>query len=1038
MDSGSSDLQDLMVKRSSIKGQITKFKNYIVSISCKEILTPLEFSELTIKLSRFESLSSRFDTLQNRIEVLNSSNLDSEIDERDDMEQLFVTNTAVAQSIIQKHQQNNHRDDSNYKDLNSTQMSSPAGQHELGFKIPHVQIAKYDGTYFRWLEFKDTFLSIIHNNERIAPIHKFYYLTSYLEGDAARVISNLEVSSNNYETAWNLLCERYDNKRQLIKHHLDSLLNLQNIVRESDKALRFLVDHVTKNLRALGNLGQPTDKWDILIIHIMSSKLDNNTLRKWEEWRGTLDDIPNLKQFSKFLIDRADVLESLSRSSTSNKFISLPKGSNSKFERPHIKSFACTNEVSAPSISCVICNGKHRIYDCTSFKAKDIEERINEVHKLKLCSNCLRSGHATRNCRLGPCRICKRRHNSLLHRSVTDVSTSSSPPQSSHNATDTIVNLANENVSQVLLSTALIEVVNPITLQKERVRALLDCGSQSSFMTNNLKNRLSLKSNSNQLVNVISVGNNVFNKVTETCVAQLKSLTKPFNVTLGFLILPEITGDLPKAKIDINNINLPNNVILADPNFNHPAPIEILIGADIFWDILGCEQHSLGPKHPKLRNSQFGWLISGPIYTNFCYKQASTQCHHTVTTKPDDNIHQELTKFWEIEEVSLKSLLSEEEKACERHFLSHTTRLNTGRFCVHLPVKDSPDCLGESYTLAKRRLVSLERKFRKQSSLKTQYIEFMREYSELGHLSECTLTEYDEAYFLCHHAVFKDTSESTKIRVVFDGSAPSSSGQSINDLLMVGPNMQDTLFSILIRARQHKYLLTGDVEKMYRQIQVAKRDRKFQLVLWREDESEPIKAYELNTVTYGMASSSYLSTRCLWQLGEESPDKKVKTIIQRDFYIDDLITGAENEHDLRYIHKAVSEVLQKGCFNLRKFKTNLPSIVQNNSNNDDLSFSESTSTLGIGWNPPTDTLHFPIKFPCSVETANLSKRAVLSSIFRIFDPLGLLSPCVVRAKIILQQIWLLKVGWDEPVPDNIQMEWNGSCHYRGGVRRGRG
>ncbi|XP_028031094.1 uncharacterized protein LOC114243702, partial [Bombyx mandarina] len=453
------------------------------------------------------------------------------------------------------------------------------------------------------------------------------------------------------------------------------------------------------------------------------------------------------------------------------------------------------------------------------------------------------------------------------------------------------------------------------------------------------------------------------------------------------------------------------------------------VGADLFWEILGRETHSLGPNNPKLRSSQFGWIISGPMTTiTTSHKNKTVQCNHSIISNrlndDDTKIHNDLTKFWELEEVPLRSKLSESEKACESHFLSHTFRLESGRFSVSLPLRESPNCLGQSYNLAKLRLLNLERRFRKQPEVKSQYIQFMREYSELSHLSESPIINPNTSYFLCHHAVFKDSSESTKIRVVFDGSAPTSSGYSVNDLFLVGPNIQDSLFSILIRARQYKYLLTGDVEKMYRQVLINKEDRDLQLILWREDENSPIKTLQLNTITYGMASSSYLSTRCLWQLGEDCSDPLIKQIIQHDFYIDDLITGTDDESSLRHIHETVSAALQKGCFNLRKFKTNLPMILEGTtaSSSNNLIVSESSSTLGMGWNPSTDQLHFPFKV--SPPTAVPTKRFILSSLLKIFDPLGLLSPCVIKAKMLLQQLWLHKLAWDDPIPNDIQRNWN--------------
>ncbi|KAH9643961.1 hypothetical protein HF086_004222 [Spodoptera exigua] len=270
--------RELTLKRSSIKGQITKFKNYISRLESVQ-LSSLELVELSLKLNKFEGLSSKFDDLQNEIEVLNHKNLDSEIDERDNIEQDFITCIATAKNLIE---------DANIQSEVLRKSSAFSCNHHhnsdpIGFKLPRIEVSKFDGAYFRWLEFRDTFRDLIHNNERISDIHKFHYLTSYLEGDAARIISNLEVSSSNYKEAWSLLCERYDKRRLLINYHLSELLNMKPITSESERSLRFLADHVTKNLRALANLGRPTDKWDDIIVFMMSSKLDSNSLMKWEE-----------------------------------------------------------------------------------------------------------------------------------------------------------------------------------------------------------------------------------------------------------------------------------------------------------------------------------------------------------------------------------------------------------------------------------------------------------------------------------------------------------------------------------------------------------------------------------------------------------------------------------------------------------------------------------------------------------------------------------------------------------------------------------
>lgn len=160
--------------------------------------------------------------------------------------------------------------------------------------------------------------------------------------------------------------------------------------------------------------------------------------------------------------------------------------------------------------------------------------------------------------------------------------------------------------------------------------------------------------------------------------------------------------------------------------------------------------------------------------------------------------------------------------------------------------------------------------------------------------------------------MIREQSESTKLRVVFDASARTSSGVSVNNLQMVGPVVQDPLFNILIRFRQHKYVLTGDIEKMFRSVLLRESDRNLQLILWRDSEDKPLRTLRLNTVTYGFASASFLTTRSLWQIGEECSDQKIKTIIQSDLYCDDLLTGASSEEELRHILLSVSSELEKG------------------------------------------------------------------------------------------------------------------------------
>lgn len=143
----------------------------------------------------------------------------------------------------------------------------------------------------------------------ISPIQKYHYLRAALSGEASEVIKSLEFVGENYNAAWELLCDRYNNNRLLIYNHVKSLFSLDSLAHENSTLIRKTIDSVYKHLRALQSVGQPTDKWDTLIIYLIQTKLDPATAREWEEFKG--EEIPSLDSLKQSLKQRADVLETL-------------------------------------------------------------------------------------------------------------------------------------------------------------------------------------------------------------------------------------------------------------------------------------------------------------------------------------------------------------------------------------------------------------------------------------------------------------------------------------------------------------------------------------------------------------------------------------------------------------------------------------------------------------------------------------------------------------------------------------------------------
>ncbi|CAG9109013.1 unnamed protein product [Plutella xylostella] len=383
------------------------------------------------------------------------------------------------------------------------------------------------------------------------------------------------------------------------------------------------------------------------------------------------------------------------------------------------------------------------------------------------------------------------------------------------------------------------------------------------------------------------------------------------------------------------------------------------------------------------------------------------QCNFTQT------IDSQLRKFWELEEVPNSK---PDEQKCEDLFTSTTIREASGRFSVRMPLNEPVESLGDSYKIAKQRFLSLEKRLNRVPEYKRMYSDFLKEYESLGHMTKIDEVKFPN-YFLPHHGVFRESSETTKLRVVFQANTPTESGKSLNDIMLPGPSLQNDIFSILLRFRQHKYVACADIEKMFRQVNVQPDQRSLQCIVWRENPDDELGVYQLNSLTYGTTAAPYLSMRCIRQLAEECDDPLIAKVIKDDMYVDDLITGDDDQQKLIATCEKTSQVLNSGCFPLRKWTFNFD--VSDTAPKEIAKGPHTQSkTLGLGWLSASDELHFTTKLSLDSE-AKLTKRTILSVLSQIYDPLGLLAPAVIQAKILLQQLWLLKIGWDDAVPDDV-------------------
>nr|CAI5820860.1 unnamed protein product [Callosobruchus analis] len=393
----------------------------------------------------------------------------------------------------------------------------------------------------------------------------------------------------------------------------------------------------------------------------------------------------------------------------------------------------------------------------------------------------------------------------------------------------------------------------------------------------------------------------------------------------------------------------------------------------------------------------------------------------------NEQLHQEIEKFWQIENIDEQRKFTAEELECQTHFEKTYTRDRTGRFVVALPFKENANQLGDTKNMAVQRFFNLEKRLDKNNEMKRMYIDFMREYERLGHMSEIDLISdvEEKKVYLPHHGVLRESSTTTKLRVVFDASAQSDTGLSLNNVLKVGPVLQRDLFSILLSFRKHNAVITADVEKMYRQILVTDADRNFQRIVWRENRDSELKHYRLNTVTYGTAPASFLAVRSLHQAANDFEDiyPAATNIIKQDVYMDDLISGSDTVEEVKRLRSEITKILNHACMPLRKWASNKSDVLEGmgaSNKNFEIAGDKTSKILGLSWDADNDTFSYPTE----IEPASrVTKRTVLSTVAKLFDPLGLLGPIVVKAKLIIQALWREGFNWDESISVELHTSW---------------
>ncbi|XP_075150323.1 uncharacterized protein LOC142224439 [Haematobia irritans] len=922
--------------------------------------------------------------------------------------------------------------------------SNVAPAQTQGFRLPPCEVPIFSGDYSSWPTFRDMFTAVCIRNPRLSPVEKLFHLSQRTKGEPHDIVGKVPLTNENFPIAWGNLTQRYENKRVLVNIQLKTLFNLAPIQSESSTSIKSLQRDINGCISLLKLYGIDVESWDPIFVFVCCNRLPDVTLTLWEQ---TLDDktqLPKWTDLNTFLTNRHRTLESVSEIRRKDLNSRQPSTNNScpKIGGKTVKTFQ--NKVTESS--CRLCsNGSHAFRKCPKFLDMTPNQRLKEIKRFKLCLNCFSKVHSVNNCTSKyTCFKCSKRHNTLLHREqassnpkATSATTPSPAPtdnklssiQSTSNDRGVVQTCFSSQSKAVLLGTAIVKICH--NGFSYLARALVDSGSEGTFISERLFHNLQLPFKRTSAT-ISGLNNTTSASVQRECRFILASnIDEGVGIPTSALVVPHLSGSLPSRTIDPSSLREIPNIPLADPRFFESSRIDLLIGGDLLPSVMlpGVQRHVCGTL--VAQETVFGWVLTGPIPS-----ETSNTSPHIVSYFCEISLDKEISRFWELEDLPRKTFLSPSEQFCEDLYAATTTRNHEGRYIVNLPFKEefsqSID-IGESRKSAMAQFFRNEARLLRNPDFKIEYDRVIEEYGTLGHMTVVqSLKSSDSSrhYYLPHHAVVRPESKTTKVRVVFNASSPTSNGFSLNDVLHTGPVLQQDLVVLILRWRFFRYVFNGDITKMYRQILVHPDHRPYQRILFRHDPTDIIHDYELNTVTFGVNCAPFLAIRTIIQLANDirSEYPLASDILLNSMYVDDALAGGHSICDTVKSRDQLIAALNSAGFSMRKWTSNTKEILSDLLpsqllSEDFLEFDDrsTTKTLGIRWNASSDSFFFSsIEFP---DMSNYTKREVLSRISSLFDPAGWLAPCLVIAKMIMQRIWAEGTKWDEEISHESLSLW---------------
>lgn len=945
-----------------------------------------------------------FNRIQRRIITFQQQSLSTTSPVLEDYRHQFKQ-SLVDLTILLNHGRTKRREQKERFELESSVVERPAPPPPAyrGSKLK-LDLPTFSGHPLDWHNFCELFTSALDRaGEDYSEREKACFLLKAMdEREAEQIVNSHAALESGYTLALQALKARYGSAKQVFPFLVQKVISKDIITFNTSGYAKFRQNYSIP-FQAMKELDGVT--LSQMVAALALNQFDDSLRDEWTKYFKDETAVPSLRDIEKFISPFENNARSLFAGGRPSSLNTLPKKQPSQSAK--------TN-----SSECVLCKETHRLFKCPVFLGYDVSRRFKVVKDKRGCTNCLAFSHATSDCNSSyKCKECNGRHNTLLHRPSN---------QSNSTTSDTTNCMAiNDQKATVekpptvyFLHTAMAKVRNGD--KESDIRVAIDSGASSSLITESLASRLKLPRHPRRLNIAGACGDGVSRHYVEltlqSTVDQSKTLTGQFNVVSKLPASPPPTN-IENIKSEPHIKGLP----LADPQFG--GSLDVLLGLDCSECITGTLTRGTNSK-VSTQPTIFGWTVSGPL------NYSSSQTYVLQVHMTEDNLAEDLSRLWELDKTPESANLSSRDEDIVQHFQDTHQVDSDGRYIVKLPRIPNPPQLGKSRNLAVRRFEqnekSLDRKGRAAefNAALSEYVQL--EHAEIVPDKEMTLPHY----YLPVHGVFKSSSTTTKVRPVFDASAPTSTGVSLNDILLQGPNLYPLLSDILLKFRIHPIGFSADISKMFREIKLHPDEKDVHRFLWRDSHGS-INDLRMNRLTFGVRCSPYLATQVLRHLACNntlSHPEASKAILE-SFYVDDYVSGAASVEEAIKLREQLCDLLKTAGMTLRKwrtcdsnFKESIPSDIIETADLQIAPGERPIKALGIHWNVNTDKLSVAVPtIPLDQPT---TKRTIASNIGKVYDVLGFFAPCTIVSKILLRRLWQLQLNWDNSVPNDIHEAWH--------------